>query len=258
MRGVILLPICVMSVVIAACGPDAASPFSKRSDDQKNDQAMADAKPAPAPRIMPETHLAAGQMLERQGDMPGAIAQYERVIASDPRNAAAYNRLGIAYQKLGRYQDADQIFSQGIDADPGSTALRNNLGYNYMVQRRFADAVRVFQEALSQSPDFQRARMNLAIALAHLGRLDESAIEFSRVVSADVAHYNVAMVCLQKADYANGEKSLEQALAINPDCPGARSQLEKLRAFARSGSPEPVIAPVPLAGSSDSDANTPP
>lgn len=190
------------------------------------------AKPAPPPTIMPDTHIAAGKMLERQGDLTGAIAQYERAIASNPRAAVAYNRLGIVHQKLGRYADAENIFRQGAGADPTSAALLNNLGYCYQAQKRLPEAEQAYRDALVRSQDFQRARMNLAIVLAQLGRLEESVMEFSQVVSADTAHFNVAMVCLQKRDYAGAEKSLREALAINPNCPGAEGQLRRVAHLA--------------------------
>jgi tetratricopeptide (TPR) repeat protein len=201
---------------------------------------------------MADTHIAAGKMLEKQGDLGGAIAQYERAITASPRAAVAYNRLGIVYQKLGRYADAENIFRQGTGADPTSAALLNNLGYCYQAQKRLPEAEQAYRDALVRSQDFQRARMNLAIVLAQLGRLEESVIEFSRVVAADTAHYNVAMVCLQNRDYASAEHSLREALAINPNCPGAEGQLRRVAHLAAATSqekPEAQPQPVgPLAG----------
>jgi tetratricopeptide (TPR) repeat protein len=206
------------------------------------------AKPAPPTTIAPDTHIAAGKMLEKQGDLTGAIGQYERAIAANPREAVAYNRLGIVYQKMGRFADAENIFRQGATADVASAALLNNLGYCFQAQRRTSEAEQAYREALVRDEGFRRARMNLAIVLAQQGKLEESVIEFSHVVAPDTAHFNVAMVRLQMRDYANAEKSLREALEINPNCPGAEGQLQRVTHLAATQN-KAVVEPVgPLAG----------
>lgn len=192
------------------------------------ERALAHAKQAPTPRINPMTHLAAGRMLEGQGDPKGAIEQYERAIAASPKMAAGYNRLGMLYQKLGQYAQAESIFRSGMDAAPDAGVLRNNLGYNYLLQKRFAEAEEQFLMALSLAPSLKRARMNLGIVYAQTGRLDQSLAQFRTVVTEDVAHYNLAVIRLAAGDRENAERSLRLALGANPNLSIARQQLEKL------------------------------
>jgi tetratricopeptide (TPR) repeat protein len=231
-----------------------------------------DAEAAPTPRIAARTHVAAGRMLERQGDLEGAIGQYERAIAANPRFVGAYNRLGILHYKLGRGEDAEKILEQGIRINPRAVILRNNLGYCCLEQRRFEEAEEQFRQVLNISPEFKRARMNLAVCLGQRGRAAESLAEFSRVVAMDVAHYNLAVICVSRQDYAGAERALRQALAINPQCPGADVQLEQVVALQRASETrgpdralaeamiksaegnEPASEPgvvIPLAGSAD-------
>ena len=59
--------------------------------------------------------------------------------------------------------------------------------------------------------------MNLAVALAKMRRLGESAVEFSRVLPGEVAFFNVAVICMGMQDYAlaaaalNGDSRLVHA-----------------------------------------------
>lgn len=221
------------------------------------------AKPAPPPKISAETHLAAARMLEKQGDIQSAIGQYERAIICDPRSAIAYSRLGVCYQKLGRFNDADQLLTQGIHASPGSAMLYNNLGYSYLLQRRYGDAEQQFREALRIAPDFPRARMNLAITLGYGGNMKDALIEFSRVVPADIAHYNVAILQMDQGEYTAARDSFKQALSINPDCPGAAEQLQRAEAYVSTGGAPPGPKPAvklnqQIAGTNSDDAGTPP
>ncbi|HVP10332.1 MAG TPA: tetratricopeptide repeat protein [Phycisphaerae bacterium] len=235
-------------VCLLASGCSLFDPKTKTesADAERKRPASPDAAAQPAaPRISPLTHLAAGQMLERQGDLQGAIEQYEKAISINPRFTTAWNRLAIVYQKQGKFADAEQVFQQGIRADPGAAMLRNNLGYIYLTQNRLDQAEIQCREALQISPEFKRARMNLAVTLAHMGRPQESLIEFSHVVSADMAHYNLGVISLNLKDYALAERSFRQALSINPDCPGAKECLERASRLARGGPGQPVGPPLP-------------
>ncbi|MBI5762895.1 MAG: tetratricopeptide repeat protein [Planctomycetes bacterium] len=216
---------------------------------------------APAPRISPNTHLVAGQMLERQGDFAGAVEQYEKVVIADPRQPEGYNRIGIVYQKMNRFADADQIFRKGLVAAPGSAMLHNNLGFNFLQQKQFEEAEKSFRDALALSPQFKRARMNLGIVLAHQGRFDDGVGEFAKVVPVDVAHFNVAAVAMQTGNFPQCEKSLRQALSINPNCPGAKEQLQRvtrLAASTPSKTPTQPMKPLsPLAGNAGQETGSP-
>ncbi len=262
-RRIALILLLSCPVLTAGCADLQKRFQTAEASKKENAVEKSRAEAPPPPRINPMTHVAAGQMLEQQGDFNGAIEQYEKAVAANPKTATGYNRLGVLYQKLGRFEDADQMFRQGLAVQPGSAMLHNNLGYNYLIQKKYFEAEQSFRDALSLSRDFKRARMNLAISLAQQGRLDESVLEFSRVLPEDVAHFNVATLCLQKGDYANSEASLRQALMINPDCPGAKDQLQRVirLAAANSPAPKPTLASpsvTPLAGNSTQEPGAAP
>lgn len=202
----------------------------ERREDAKNADAAA---AAPTPRILPETYIAAGKMLESKGDFQGAIGQYERAVAAAPRNGAAYNRIGIAYTRMGHYTEAEEAFNHGIDAEPAAAFLRNNIGYCCLLHGRADEAERHFRAALSLKADFQRARMNLATVLARSGRIDEGLTEFGMVVPPDVAAFNVGVLCVDQKRYTEAEKCFSRALEINPDCPGVREHLQQLKRYAQ-------------------------
>lgn len=220
----------------------------------KDADRVRNAKPAPDVPIKPKTYFAAGRMLERQGNLLGAIEQYENAIAANPRYVQAYSRLGIVYQQLGRLDDADQAFFIGISAAPGSASLRNNFGYCLFLQRRMAEAAEQYRAALEIRPDFARARMNLAALLAHSGRGAESYNEFCRVVSPDIAYYNIGVIRLEEGDYQAASDHFHEALAINPQCAAATEGLRRASALARKQ--DMGTAPT-LAGPVEADENAP-
>jgi Flp pilus assembly protein TadD len=227
------------------------------SDEIEPSQAQrAEAKAAPAPRISPDTHLAAGHMLEKQGDVRGAIEQYEKAIAASPRSIAAYNRLGILYQRMAKFEDAERIFTRGLESQPSSPVLLNNLGYNCLSQRNYKDAEEYFRQALRTSPGFKRARMNLAIALTQTKRIEAGLQQFKQVVPEDVAYGNVAVICSNAGDYIGAEAALRKSLALNPDCLEAKRLLDEVVQLAKSS--KPPSGHIPNAALAGSPEESPP
>lgn len=186
-----------------------------------------------SPHITSKTRYAAGKMLERQNDYPGAIKQYQKAIENDPHMVEAFNRLGTVYMRLNRLDDAQKTFKQAIEENPESATLRNNFGFCCLQRKNYAGAQQQFDAALALSPDDTRSRVNLAITLARLGQFGQSAAEFSRVLPADVAYCNVAAVCADMHDYRNALWALERALDENPDCEVAGDNIDIVRRLAR-------------------------
>ena len=52
----------------------------------------------------------------------------ERAVAHDPNDAWAHDKLGIAYQRLGREDDALEQFEQAVNLAPDNPVYRYNLG----------------------------------------------------------------------------------------------------------------------------------
>lgn len=57
-----------------------------------------------------EAHFRLGSILEQEGDLAGALAQYKDATTSDPKLASAYYRASRIYQRLGRTTEAQQQF----------------------------------------------------------------------------------------------------------------------------------------------------
>lgn len=216
--------------------------FGKKSEPQQTAAKTetpdtANVKDAPAPRIASSTHLAAGKMLEGQGDLKGAIAQYERALASNPKDVTPYNRLGVVYHQLGQYAESERMFKRGIQLNPQSPMLRNNYGFTLLQRQLYPAAAEQFRAALEANSEYRRARMNLGITLAKMKRFPDSVAQFSHVLPRDMAHYNVGVICTDGRDYTNAEAALRKALEINPKCTPAQTQLDRVLALSHSSSP---------------------
>lgn len=94
----------------------------------------------------------AGQ-LEDAGDVEGAIAVYQDILASEPDNLAALSGESVCLVILQRHDEALPLQEKVIALDKSDVLTRVELGFNYLNhQDRAADAVRVLSEACSLEP----------------------------------------------------------------------------------------------------------
>lgn len=209
-------------------------------------------------RIDASTYFAHGHLLERQGNLPRAIEQYDLALQVNPEFTAARNRLGIVLNKQGHHAEATEHFRQAVAESPHQAHLVNNLGFSLFLQGDYAAALPQFQRALDLSPDFGRAQMNRGLTLGKLGRYDEALAAFEQVCSAADAYYNLAMLQTEGGHYVDAVKSLDQALTLNPSLEPARQQMHtvaRLAAQQEAAQAEvTAVPPVVTTGPVDSDA----
>ena len=87
------------------------------------------------------------------GQLDKAEQSYREMIASYPRDIAAYNNLGIVLAEQGQYQKASEVTSKGIRLDPDEITLRENLTGYILALQRFDDARQIIREDQARKPD---------------------------------------------------------------------------------------------------------
>jgi len=187
---------------------------------------LADLPEHKMPKVNAKTYFAVGQLMQRQGNLPGALEKYQQAIQVDPSFVAAYDKIGLICTRAGRYEQAIEAFKKAIQHQPKSAYLRNNLGFTYLMAGRLDDARAEFSNAINLQPHYPRAQANLAIALARLGRYDQALEQFKRVTTEAEAHYNLAVICQRAGKTQLAHEHYKQALKLQPNFPQARQGLK--------------------------------
>jgi tetratricopeptide (TPR) repeat protein len=78
-----------------------------------------------------------------------------------PKEPAAYNMLGMAYDSETRFQEGQTAYRQAISLDPKVAAFHDNLAVSYMRSGNQEEAVREFQTALKLDSRNKTANLNL-------------------------------------------------------------------------------------------------
>lgn len=105
------------------------------------------------------------------GRIGAAIAQFQVALAAGEPVGAAANGLGVAYARLGRFEQAHRFFSEALAIEPANAKYRSNLALlmrsPLMAERRAADlAAQIAPAALPEIP----RRSVVAGALTRISR----------------------------------------------------------------------------------------
>ncbi|MCG3129682.1 MAG: hypothetical protein FLDDKLPJ_00416 [Phycisphaerae bacterium] len=248
------IPLLAALATLTGCSQtDNSIATQKKGGWQRLDPAaLADAVESPPPKILPQTHFAAGQLLEAQGDFNRAIAQYQRAVLLNHNFVAAYHRLGMVLARQGRHREAIDNLEKAVALRPSEPILRNNLGFEYCRINDFDRAVTHLQAAVAIDPQFERAQVNLGMALSKVGRFDEALEAFRAVLPESHAQYNLGMMFCGSKRYRDAGLAFHRALQLDPALTAARTQLASIEAYVDVSSFE---TPQPA---SDDDSNPSP
>jgi len=116
--------------------------------------------------------LAKRYMLLEQYDR--AAVQYEQFVAAQPDDAAAWNQLGICYQKQGQLNRAAESFQQALQTQPALYAAHTNLADIYLQRGESNGAIRILENALARlsRPDQIKIHNKLSDLYARSGRIE--------------------------------------------------------------------------------------
>jgi protein O-GlcNAc transferase len=126
-----------------------------------------------------------GSALQFQNQWEEAITYYKRATTLQPDFADAYSNLGKALIHENKSFEAEAAFKKLVELDPQRGEAHFDLGCAQRLNYQHELAVESFKRALELEPRSVASRNNLAAALNHLGRLDESIAVYDDVLKID-------------------------------------------------------------------------
>ncbi len=212
------------------------APKSYRKADPKAakaDTAQSDTTPG-APKTTDELLADAAQM--RQQNKPDqALADYNKILATDPTNVQALCGRGVVFVQRGTTASAAMAaadFELAVKTDPTSWQALNGLGTSRFSQGKYDEAIDAFTKGLAIYPNDGYAYEYRA--RAYLAKNDKDKARADAAAAHDLAADATEVVMLQ-ADIAWADKKpdeardiLRQAVAANPDDISLRARLASL------------------------------
>jgi Flp pilus assembly protein TadD len=124
-----------------------------------------------------------GAVLFELGRAEEALKILKRAMEVSPRWSDTHRSLGLVYAKLGRHDEAERTWREGLALTPEDPDLRSMLSRLLLEQGRYGEALAEAEVALKQSPDVLPAFYTRTLALEALGRMDEAAAGYERVLA---------------------------------------------------------------------------
>jgi Tfp pilus assembly protein PilF len=166
-------------------------------------------------------HLNLGLVFLQNGNVDGAIAEYQNALQINPNVAEAHYNLGVAFLQTGKVDDALNQFQAALKINPAFAAASVTLGEVYFQQGRLDAAIPQFQKALQINADNVQAQMDIANALMQKGEVDEGILHFQKVLEImpgyAQAHNNLGNALMQKGRVDEAISHFRAALQINPN-----------------------------------------
>jgi len=209
------------------------------------DRAMANAPEEKPPKILPETHFAAGMLFERQGQFDLAVAQYRKAVALNHNYVAAYHRLALLLSATGQHLEAAETLQRAVAQRPENAVLRNDLGFEWMLAQQWDDAERELRKAIELQPDLAASHINLGMVLAKSGRFGESLSAFQTVLPEADAYYNLGLMFRGQQMYPEAANAFREVLTLNPQFTAAKTQLDQITQRTEPKTPAPAVAEAP-------------
>lgn len=110
------------------------------------------------------------------------VTLWEDAVRKSPAKGRTHGALGHAYQRAGRFAEAERAYLEAIRRAPDDYIARNNLGAIYLKQHRYDAAATQFNEVITCAPTTVAAYFNLGLVYAGRGLLADAETAFGEAL----------------------------------------------------------------------------
>ncbi len=158
--------------------------------------------------------LGLARMLRESGDAPAALAKILNAARASPQNAEIQFESALLHSRCGDLPGAIAAYERGLELEPANFAACANLGLMYL--NSVGDpqtAQRYIDRALALEPSSVEAQANLGLALEEQGRVDAALAHYEQLIVASPAvneyRWNRGLALLANGDYERGWEDYE-------------------------------------------------
>ena len=98
-------------------------------------------------------------------DGPNAIAEARTALSIDPKNAEAYQFMGLGHYSSGQYKAAVHAYGESLALDPGNADTFYDMGIALHADGNLPSAILAYEQAIRLRPAFWEAHANLGLIL---------------------------------------------------------------------------------------------
>jgi tetratricopeptide (TPR) repeat protein len=152
--------------------------------------------PTEGDRSQAREYLDQGKKLYHADEDEKAVAAFQQALKLDPDFAEAHFRLGLAFDAVGKEQEAEEAYKKSIerykkylDTNSKDAEAHYNVGQAYAGLHLYSEAVREYRLATRLKDDDPDIYYDLGTALTKLAQYDEAVAAFSKSLEIDPENY---------------------------------------------------------------------
>lgn len=133
-----------------------------------------------------------GKIALAEGDTAEAVKLLNKAIELDPKSWQTHSSLGIAYDFLGRSEDARRSYETALALSPENAAVLNNLALSRTLAGDLEGGVSTLSAIADRPGVTAQIRQNLALLYALRGNIGETEALARRDLPNDIAENNIS------------------------------------------------------------------
>jgi protein O-mannosyl-transferase len=169
------------------------------------------------PDVYPALNIR-GKEKEKQGDIKGAMTDYNKAVSLQPENWRALANRGLLYLETGYYDEALADFNKALMNNSDNYIILNNRGLLYFYKGNIRAAEDDFNRVIKIAPDFAEAYNNRGMLYAVSEKFEEAMNDFNKAISINSsyagAYANRGKCRNKQGDFYNAIKDIEKSIAF--------------------------------------------
>jgi len=174
----------------------------------------------PATPVTAADYSDRGFSRQSNGDLDGAIADYNKALELDSKDVRTFYRRGLALQAKGDLNGALADYNTVLGLDAKNADAFSNRGFIKQAQGDLDGAMSDYTQALLLNPKIPAAYYNQGLIDAQKGYFDAAISDFNHALDLDpkmaFAYYNRGVAKNTEGDLDGAISDFSQALVLNP------------------------------------------
>jgi Tfp pilus assembly protein PilF len=162
-----------------------------------------------------------GEIYRQMGQYAEAMADFNRVLDSDHNNVWVLRSRGTTYRQMGQYAEAMADLSRALDSDSNNVFALSNRGETYRLMGQYTEAMTDFNRVLDSDPNNVWVLAIRGATHGQMGQYMEAKADFDRAIALDPSYVyaltNRGVTYSLMKKYQEALKDLNHALAIEPN-----------------------------------------
>ncbi|HJQ32663.1 MAG TPA: tetratricopeptide repeat protein [Pyrinomonadaceae bacterium] len=158
---------------------------------------------------------------QAEGDLPGMKAHLDQLLKLQPGDVRAHVFIANYYGNIGDDVSSLKHFQDAVALDKNYAPAYNNIGYANFRLGKYADAEKAFQTYIKLIPNNPNPYDSYAELLMKMGRYDDSIKQYNMALSKDAGFVNsyrgVGDNYAYKGDYAKAREAFQRMYDKAPD-----------------------------------------